>query len=101
MRRNSRIAIELEETIPKCTKVSVWVRKVAWRAPSFEVGVSSDGENWTVIGDATCDSWQWQRFDFTNDCGDWDDVKYIGIRKPGPLPKLMGLDAVRAVGRCC
>lgn len=97
MRRNAKIAIELEETIPDCTKVSVWVRRVAVRPPSFDVGVSSNGVDWTVIGSETCTSWGWTRYDFT---GDWDDVKYIGISKPGTprKPKLMGLDAVRAEG---
>ena len=99
MRRNAKIAIELDETIPECTNVSVWVRRVACRPPSFDVGVSSDGVNWTPIGSETCYSWQWTRYDFT---GDWDNVKYIGIRKPGGpwRPKLMGLDAVYAEG-CC
>ncbi len=95
---NATIAIELEETIPECENVSVWVRRVAVRPPTFEVDVSSDGTNWTTIGDATCHSWGWQRFDFTNDSGDWEDVKYIKIAKPGSWhkPKLMGLDAVYA-----
>jgi len=97
MFRNARIAIELNETIPECEKVSVWVRRVAVRPPRFDVGVSSDGSTWTPIGSATCYSWRWQRFDFTDD---WEDVKYIGIRKPGGRwrPKLMGLDAVCAEG---
>ncbi len=95
---NATIAIELEETIPECEKVSVWVRKVAVRPSTFEVDVSSDGTNWTTIGDARCYSWRWQRFDFTNDSGNWEDVKYIKIAKPGSWrkPKLMGLDAVYA-----
>ncbi|HJH27880.1 MAG TPA: hypothetical protein C5S37_14220, partial [Methanophagales archaeon] len=95
MFRNAKIAIELNETIPECEKVSVWVRRVAVRPPTFDVGVSSDGKKWTPIGSATCYSWRWQRFDFT---GDWDNVRYIGIKKPGDRwrPKLMGLDAVCA-----
>ena len=100
MLRNARIAIELNETIPECEKVSVWVRRVALQAPAFDVGVSSDGKKWTQIGSTTCYSWGWQRFDFTNDCGDWKDIKYIDIRKSGGTwrPKLMGLDAVCAEG---
>ena len=98
MRRNANIAIEMEETIPNCTTVSVWARKVALRNPGFDVYVSSDGTSWTEIGSATCNKWRWQRFDFT---GDWEDVKYIEIRKPGSRwrPKLMGLDAVYAEGQ--
>ena len=97
MRRDAKIAIELEETIQDCTKVSVWVRKVAVRAPSFKVGVSSNGVDWTEIGSETCTSCGWTRYDFT---GNWADVNYIGISKPGTprKPKLMGLDAVRAEG---
>jgi hypothetical protein len=97
MFRNAKIAIELEETISDCEKVSVWVRRVAARPPTFEVGVSSDGSTWTSIGTETCTSFAWTRYDFT---GDWDNVKYIGIRKPGGfwIPRLMGLDAVSAEG---
>jgi hypothetical protein len=98
MFRNAKIAIELEDTIPECEKVSVWVRRVAIRPPTFEVGVSSDGSTWTTIGTETCTSRAWTRYDFT---GDWDNVKYIGIRKTGGSfwrPKLMGLDAVSAEG---
>ncbi len=97
MFRNAKIAIELEETISDCEKVSVWVRRVAVRPPTFEVGVSSDGSTWTSIGTETCTSIAWTRYDFT---GDWDNVKYIGIRKLGGFwrPRLMGLDAVSAEG---
>jgi hypothetical protein len=98
MFRNAKIAIELEDTISECEKVSVWVRRVAIRPPTFEVGVSSDGSTWTPIGTETCTSLIWTRYDFT---GDWDNVKYIGIRKTGGSfwrPKLMGLDAVSAEG---
>ena len=97
--RNARIEIELDETIPECKNVSVWVRKVGFRLPSFEVDVSSDGSTWTQIGSGTCNSFRWIRFDFTTG-GVGDNVKYIGIRKPGGRwrQKLMGLDAVRAEG---
>jgi len=97
MFRNAKIAIELEDTISNCEKVSVWVRRLGFRVPTFEVGVSSDGSTWTSIGTETCTSIAWTRYDFT---GDWDNVKYIGIRKPGSpwRPKLMGLDAVYAEG---
>jgi len=97
--RNARIEIELDETIPECKNVSVWVRKVGFRLPSFEVDVSSDGSTWTQIGSGTCNSFRWTRFDFTTG-GVGDNVKYIGIRKPGGRwrQKLMGLDAVRVEG---
>ncbi len=97
MLRNARIAIELEDVIPECGKVSVSVRRAALRTPSFDVAVSSDGATWTQIGSASCSSSAWTRYDFT---GDWSDVKYIGIRKPGTWrkPKMMGLDAVCAEG---
>ena len=97
MYRDSEIAIELEDTIPECEKVSVWVRRFAFIPPSFDVAVSSDGENWTTIGSETCYSFRWTRYDFT---GDWGNVKYIRIIKLGEprRPKLMGLDAVYAEG---
>ena len=98
MYRNSEIAIELDDTIQECEKVSVWVRRFAFIPSSFDVAVSSDGENWTTVGSETCYSFRWTRYDFT---GDWGNVKYIRIIKPGEprRPKLMGLDAVYAVGR--
>ena len=97
MLRNARIVIELDAVIPNCEEVSIRVRKVGVRTPSFDVMVSSDGATWTQVGSASCRSSAWTRYDFT---GDWDDVKYIGIQKPGTWwrPKLMGLDAVRAEG---
>jgi hypothetical protein len=93
--RNAMIAIELEETIPACKDVSIWVRKVAVHSPSFEVAVSSDGVSWNVIGSETCDSWMWTEYDFD---GDFGDVRYIKITKPGTWwnPRIMGLDAVYA-----
>ena len=97
MMRNAKIAIELEESIPECENVSVWVRRIARRAPTFEVYISSDGSTWMPVGSAACTSFAWTRYDFT---GDWGDVKYISIRKTGGgwMPKLMGMDAVRAEG---
>ncbi len=93
--RNAKIAIELEETVPACKDVSIWVRKVAVHPASFDVAVSSDGVSWTVIGSETCNSWMWTEYDFS---GDWGDVKYIGITKPGTWwkPRIMALDAVYA-----
>ena len=93
--RNARIAIELNRTIPACRNVSVWVRKVGFRPASFSVYVSPDGESWTAIGSETCDSRRWTQYDFK---GDWGDVKYIGITKPGTWwkPRIMALDAVHA-----
>jgi hypothetical protein len=77
--------------------VSIQARKVAVRRPGFTVDVSSDGTSWTEIGSDTCKKLRWQRFDFE---GNWEDVNYIRINKPGsPMrPKLMGLDAVYAEG---
>ena len=97
MFRTAKIAIELEDTIQDCEKVSVWVRRSGPKSPTFEVDVSSDGSTWTSIGAETCTSFGWTRYDFTFD---WDNVKYIGIRKPGGFwrPGLMGLDAVSAEG---
>ena len=97
MSRNARIAIELEDVIPDCEEISIRVRKMGVRTPGFDVLVSSDGETWTQIGSASCSSSARTRYDFT---GDWSDVKYIGIRKPGTWrrPKMMGMDAVRAEG---
>jgi len=93
--RNARIEIELEQTIPACRNVSVWVRKVGFRPASFNVYVSPDGESWTAIGSETCNSRRWTRYDFN---GNWGDVKYIGITKPGTWwkPRIMALDAVHA-----
>ncbi|MCD6203575.1 MAG: PQQ-binding-like beta-propeller repeat protein, partial [Methanophagales archaeon] len=93
--RNASIAIELNRTIPACRNVSVWVRKVGFRPASFSVYVSPDGKSWTVIGSETCDSRRWTQYDFK---GDWGDVKYIGITKPGTWwkPRIMALDAVHA-----
>ena len=97
MFRNSSIAIPLKETIPECEKVSVWVRRAGLHLPTFEVFVSSDGKDWTLIGTETCTSPKWTRFDFT---GNWDDVKYIEILKDGTRkrPRKMHLDAVHAEG---
>jgi len=59
------------------------------------VYVSPDGENWTAVGNETCDSWRWTRYDFH---GNWGSVKYIKIAKPGTWlePRIMALDAVHA-----
>ncbi len=93
--RNAKIAIELEETVPASKNVSIRVRKVAVHPTSFDVLVSSDAVNWVTIGSGTCDSRMWTEYDFS---GDFGDVKYIGIRKPGKWwrPKIMALDAVYA-----
>ncbi|KAF5430976.1 PKD repeat-containing protein [Candidatus Methanophagaceae archaeon] len=103
MYRHARIAIKLEDTIPYCEKVSVRVRRVAGQAPKFTVEVSSDGKSWTKIGKKTCTSFGWTLYDFN---GNWDNVKYIRITKPGSSSrrwwqqlKLMGLDAVYAEGK--
>jgi PKD repeat protein len=103
MYRHARIAIKLEDTIPNCEKVSVRVRRVAGQAPKFTVEVSSDGKSWTKIGKKTCTSFGWTLYDFN---GNWDNVKYIRITKPGSSSrrwwqqlKLMGLDAVYAEGK--
>ena len=93
--RNAKIAIELEETVPASKNVSIRVRKVAVHPTSFDVMVSSDAVNWVTIGSGTCDSRMWTEYDFS---GDFGDVKYIGIRKPGKWwrPRIMALDAVYA-----
>ncbi|UYZ40618.1 MAG: PQQ-binding-like beta-propeller repeat protein [Candidatus Methanospirare jalkutatii] len=93
--RDAEIAIELERTIPVCRNVSVWVRKMGFFPVNFSVYVSSDGENWTAVGNETCNSWRWTRFDFH---GNWGSVKYIKIAKPGTWlePRIMALDAVHA-----
>ena len=93
--RNARIAIELEETVPGCKNVSVWVRKPGVRKVKFDVYVSSDGTDWTKIGSETCKFRWWKRYDFN---GDFGDVQYIAIKKPGTWrkPRIMGLDAVYA-----
>ncbi len=95
MYRNSKITIELEETIPDCKKVSVWTRKVAWQSPKFSVEISSDGKHWTNIGKKTCTSSGWTQYNFN---ANEEDVKYIRITKPGGRRwwRLMGLDAVYA-----
>jgi len=103
MYKNAKIVIKLEDTIPNCEKVSVWVRRVAGQAPKFTVEVSSDGKNWTKIGAETCTSFGWTLYGFNvNE----EDVKYIRITKPGSSSrrwwqqlKLMGLDAVYAGGK--
>jgi len=64
MYRNSKITIELEETIPDCKKVSVWTRRVAWKKQTFSVEISSDGKHWTRIGKKTCTSYGWTQYDF-------------------------------------
>lgn len=93
--RKARIAIELEETVPGCNNVSVWVRKLAVRKVKFDVYVSSDGTDWTKIGSETCKFGWWKRYDFS---GEFGDVRYIAIKKPGTWwkPRIMGLDAVYA-----
>jgi outer membrane protein assembly factor BamB len=94
--RNARIAIELEETIPSCKNVSVRVVRLGFRTVNFDVAVSSDGTNWDTIGSGTCGSWMtWTDCDLS---GDFGDVRYIKITKPGTFrkPRLMGLDAVYA-----
>jgi len=103
MYRNAKIAIELEETIQNCKKVSVWVRRVAGQASKFTMEVSSDGESWTKIGTETCTSFGWTLYDFN---ANEEDVKYIRITKPGSSSrrwwqqlKLMGLDAAYAEGK--
>ncbi|KAF5411963.1 MAG: hypothetical protein C5S38_08865 [Candidatus Methanophagaceae archaeon] len=103
MYRNSKIAIKLEDTIPNCERVSVWVRRVAGQAPKFTVAVSSDGKSWTKIGTETCTSFGWALYDFN---ANGEDVKYIRITKHGSSSrrwwqqlKLMGLDAVYAEGK--
>ncbi len=93
--RKARIAIELEETIPGCKNVSVWVRKLGVRKVKFDVYVSSDGTDWTKIGSETCKFGWWKRYDFS---GEFGDVQYIAIKKQGTWwkPRIMGLDAVYA-----
>ncbi|KAF5431701.1 Outer membrane protein assembly factor, partial [Candidatus Methanophagaceae archaeon] len=95
LHRKARIAIELEETIPGCKNVSVWVRKLGFWPVQFDVYVSSDGTDWTKIGRETCIFPRWKQYDFS---GDFGDVQYIAIKKPGTAqrPKFMGLDAVYA-----
>ncbi|MEA1945292.1 MAG: CARDB domain-containing protein, partial [Euryarchaeota archaeon] len=93
--RNAKIAIELEETLPACKNVSVWVRKVGFRTVNFDVAISSDGVSWTTIGSETCNSRRWTEYDFS---GDFGDVRYIKVTKPGTWwkPRIVGLDAVYA-----
>ena len=93
----STIAIELEEPISECEKVSVWARKVTRQAPKFTVKVSSDGKIWTEIGTKKCDSYRGTRYEFD---GDGRDLKHIRITKPGGGRwwRFMGLDAVSAEG---
>jgi subtilase family serine protease len=94
--RNAKIAIELEETVPVCNEVSVRVVRLGFRSVNFDVEVSSNGNNWNTIGSETINSWMtWEDYDFN---GDFGDVKYIRITKPGTRwkPRLMGLDSVYA-----
>ena len=94
--RNAMIAIELEETVPACKNVSVRVVRLGFRTVNFDVAVSSDGTNWDTIGSGTINSWMtWEDYGFS---GDFGDVRYIRITKPGTFwkPRLMGLDAVYA-----
>jgi hypothetical protein len=94
--RNAKIAIELEETVPACKNVSVWVTQLGFYPVYFEVAVSADGSNWNTIGSETCNTmWVWTQYDFD---GEFGDMRYIKITKPGSRwpPKFMGLDAVYA-----
>jgi DMSO/TMAO reductase YedYZ molybdopterin-dependent catalytic subunit len=96
MSRDAKIVIELEEAIPNCEKVSVWIRRAGVLIPEFEVSVSSDGSNWTSIGSDTCKNYVETQYDFT---GNWNNVKYIKLTKPRTLfPKYMTLNAVYAEG---
>ena len=94
--RNAKIVIELEETIPACKDVTVRVSRLGFRTVNFDVAVSPDGTNWIKIGSESINSWMtWEDYDFN---GDFGDVKYIKITKPGTRwkPRIMGLDAVYA-----
>ena len=95
MLMDAKIVIELNETIPDCKNVGVWVKKFRVQSPSFVVGASSDGKVWTQIGSETCSSSEWTLYEFPVDL---NDVKYIGISKPRTFQKLMSLDAVYAEG---
>jgi hypothetical protein len=64
--RKAKIAIELEETIPECKNVSVWVRKLGFWPVQFDVYVSSDGTDWTKIGRETCIFPRWKQYDFSS-----------------------------------
>ena len=93
--RNAKVAIELEEMIPACKDVSVWVRNIGFRTVNLDVAVSPDGTSWTTIGSDTCNTRRWTGYDFN---GDFGDVRYIKVTKSGVWwkPGLMGLDAVYA-----
>jgi hypothetical protein len=95
MYRNAKIAIELEEVVPYCEKVSIWARRFGLRASTFDVAVSSDGDSWTQIGSATCPSATWTRYDFTDS---WVNVRYIRIIKLGTPWTPGGVDATCAEG---
>ncbi len=96
MLRQGWVSIELDGVVKDCQVISVWLAKRGWRSPRFSVYASSDGNNWTYIGDGECTSKNYERYDFS---GAFGDVKYIRIERNLLWSwSIMLLDAVYAKG---
>lgn len=96
MHRRGWISIELEDTVMDCSHVSLWLAKIGRRDPGFKVYISTDGSNWTYIGNDRCTTGSYTQYDFS---GDFNEVKYIKIKRNGSGRwSWLLIDAVRAKG---
>jgi hypothetical protein len=89
-------SIELDGIVKDCQLISVWLAKRGWRSAKFSVYASTDGNNWTHIGDGECTSKDYERHDFS---GAFGNVRCIKIeRNLWWAWSIMLLDAVYAKG---
>jgi hypothetical protein len=89
-------SIELDGMVKDCHLISVWLARRGWRSAKFSVYASTDGNNWTHIGDGECTSKDYERHDFN---GAFGNVRYIKIeRNLWWAWSIMLLDAVYAEG---
>ncbi len=94
--RRGWATFELESTVTDGQDISIWAAKIGWKSPHFKVYASSDGSNWTYVGNGKCKSQGFTRFDFN---GSYGDVRYIKVeRNQAWAWSTMGLDAVWAKG---
>jgi hypothetical protein len=89
------INIELTETVPDCTSVSIWAGYFGWSKVYFQVYTSPDGYTWKLAGNIRSNSPGIKLYELS---GDYGNVRYIRVKLVGSRWALGLLDAVSAKG---
>jgi hypothetical protein len=92
---NGWINIELAETVPACTSVSIWAGHFGWSTVYFWVYTSPDGNIWRQAGNIRTNGPGIKLYELS---GDYGNIRYIRVRLVGSRWALSMLDAVSAKG---